>query len=187
SNVSNFNTYSGPIFLKSNSTIGVGSGSQLTISNVIDDGGNNFLLHKELPGTLVLAHANTYGGGTNVDQGVLQITDRNALGPVNGEITQVRDGAQLQLSGGVNLPATQALVVSGTGVAGTGALMSLLGNNTWSGSITMKSVPGQNPTTTPPNFVAFSAQTATDILTLAGVVGESGGSFGLQKVGAGKV
>ena len=67
------NTYSGPIFLQSSTsnTIGVNTGSTLTITNVIDDGGNlpGFPVTKELTGLLVFAHSNTFSGLMTVAQG----------------------------------------------------------------------------------------------------------------------
>ncbi len=68
-NISNFNTYTGPLTLNTNTTIGVDSGSQLTIGvkptllgiGAITDNGNKRNLVKELTGTLVLGTANTYG------------------------------------------------------------------------------------------------------------------------------
>src|SRR5262249_42026390 len=100
-NISNNNTYSGPITLQTNSTIAVDSGSQLTISNAIGDGvGNVFTLTKELTGTLVLAFANTYHGTTFVHEGALRVADGGALGSTtNGTI--VTNGAQIQMQGGV--------------------------------------------------------------------------------------
>src|SRR5205823_5385139 len=57
-NTSNNNTYTGTITLKTNSTIGVDSGTTLTINATgtgkIDDGFSSFSLTKESTGTMVL-------------------------------------------------------------------------------------------------------------------------------------
>src|SRR5262249_13506781 len=195
-NVSNNNTYSGPIALVSADassspnppygtgvTIGVDSGTTLTITNKIDDAGNGLSLTKELTGTLVLARANIYGGATNVIQGALQVQHGQALGSTSG-LTLVYDGAQLQLSGGI-VVSGEALHISGTGIFGTGALQSLNGNNAWQGPITLLSQPGFSPATTPPGVVSFNAVNSGDTLTIGGAIGESAGSFGLTKIGAG--
>src|SRR5262249_18778098 len=121
-NVSSNNAYNGTITLETNSTIGVDIGSSLSIigaGTITDLGGPNgrFSLDKEGKGTLALATANSYGGGTNINQGDLNIQNNNAVGAA-GTTTTVRDGAQLQLSApsgssGINVT-TQNLVLSGS-------------------------------------------------------------------------
>src|SRR5205814_1904856 len=93
--ISNDNTYSGNITLATNVTIGVDSGSTLTVTGAI---GGAFNVTKELTGTLAfdpLSGPNTYSGFTFVDEGVLQIEGSQALQGSAG--TFVLDGAQLQL------------------------------------------------------------------------------------------
>src|SRR5207249_840490 len=139
-------------------------------------------------GTLVLTHANTYGSDTYVVQGALQIQNGQALGSTtNDHITLVYDGAQLQLAGGIVVPASQFLIISGTGIFGTGALQSLNGNNTWQGGVNLVSQPGFSPATTPPGVVSFNAVNSSDTLTIGGNITDylSGGFFGLTKIGAG--
>src|SRR5262249_55370113 len=150
---SNFNTYSGPITLKTNSTIGVDSGSRLTITGGITDGAGTFDLTKELTGQLVLRSANTYDGTTKVFQGALQVADPLALGSTTSG-TEVSDGAALQLAGGITVSG-EVLKLSGTGIFGTGALFNSSGNNTWQALVILTSIPGFSPPTVPPNAVAF--------------------------------
>ena len=137
-NVSNNNTYTGPITLAGDSTIGVDSGSTLTIPGAIGDGGGGYSVTKELTGTLVLQAANTYGGNTLVNQGILNIQNSNALGSGAATTfgTEVLDGAQLQLQGGLDVTG-EALRISGTGIFNTGAVESVGGANTWDGSVTL--------------------------------------------------
>ncbi|HXG08193.1 MAG TPA: Ig-like domain repeat protein [Gemmataceae bacterium] len=184
-NVSNFNTYSGPITLATNTTIGVDSGSQLIITGVITDGAATRTLTKELTGTLVLRAANTYDGATFVNQGALSVQHAQALGAggtaANG--TQVLDGAQLQLAGGVTVVG-EHLTLSGTGIVATGALLNVSGNNTWRGPVVLASLPGFAPPTIPPPFVSFNVAQAADILTIDGVIS---GSLGLTKIGPGRM
>jgi autotransporter-associated beta strand protein len=111
-NVSNNNVYSGPITLETDTTIGVASGSSLTISGSIskDPAVNASAgLTKELTGTLVLTGANSYDGATDINQGVLQIQNSQALGAA-GAPTQVMDGSQLQFQ----TPRVQTVTLSGT-------------------------------------------------------------------------
>lgn len=205
-NSSNFNTYTGPLTLATNSTIGVDSGSQLTIGSkaglagvgVIDDLGANFTLTKELTGTLALGGANTYGGTTFVNQGALQVEHALALGDGNGPInvngTLVRDGAQLQMHtpttgafAGVSVVVTtESLSLSGTGIFGTGALYNTGGNNTWSSPILLDIQPGLAPDTAPPGVVAFGVSTAGDTLTVSPAAGlTQTAATGINKVGPG--
>jgi autotransporter-associated beta strand protein len=192
-NVSNFNTFTGTLVLDTSSTVGVASGSQLTIASpgTITDGGLGHTLTKELTGTLVLAGSDSYGTGsaaapsTFVDQGALNVQNAGALG-VPGNLTQVLDGAQLQLSGGVTVPASQSLWISGTGINSTGALEGVGGANDWQGPVILATDPGFNPPTSPPTSVGIGAlmTNPADTLTIDGVIG---GPLGIVKLDAGTV
>jgi autotransporter-associated beta strand protein len=57
----------------------------LTVSGIIDDGTNTYSLTKTDIGTLALAGANTYSGGTILNTGTLNINHAQALG--TGELT----------------------------------------------------------------------------------------------------
>ncbi len=212
-NISNNNTFTGTLVLDSNTTIGVNSTSTLTIGTktnlagtgtIIDGTAPNFSLTKELTGTLVLSSANTYTGTTLVNQGVLQVQNSQALGGIaNG--TSVLDGAQLQLlmpttgpNAGQPVAVTgEDLFLSGTGIANTGAFLDSGGNNSWnyngtSGSVTLDSVPvllipSNTPATTPPGDIAIGVANAADTLTVNAPIGQAVNTFGLQKVGAGRL
>lgn len=189
-NVSGNNTYSGPLTLTGSTTIGVDSGSSLTISGVIDDGAGAFNLTKELTGTLVLAGANSYGGTTNVNQGILLAANDDALGTSGGG-TRVLNGAQLQLAGGITV-VDEDLTLSGTGISGAGALQSLSGQNTWDGDLTLDFLPGFSPTTIPPDFVGFGVEDGSTLI-IDGVIDQdtvgagSPANFGVTKTGNGKL
>lgn len=189
-NVSNANTYSGPITLRTNSTIGVDSGSSLTITGVIDDGTGAFVLTKELTGTLVLRAANTYEGNTFVNQGILNVQHARALGAPSAG-TVVRDGAQLQLQAPAGqsrlVVAGETLALSGSGIFNSGALVNVAGINTWEGPVLFTSIPGFSPPTVPPPAVTIGVPNGNAPLLIDGVVAEGAGTFGLTKVGAGKL
>jgi autotransporter-associated beta strand protein len=112
-----------------------GAGSVLTVNNAA---------------TLTLTGANTYGGGTNIADGLLIVTANNQLGSGNVTTGMVvvtpgssGHGGTLQLSGGAsyNLP----LTIAGGGLNGVsvtppgnlGALDNLSGDNTWAGTISL--------------------------------------------------
>src|SRR5439155_13261197 len=111
-----------------------------------------FSVTKENQGTLFLTTADSYGGNTFLNQGILNIQDSDALGAL-GTTTTVMDGAQLQLQAGAGGPlnvASENLILAGTGIAGTGALLNVAGNNTWGGptaGVTLTSVPSYAPQT----------------------------------------
>ncbi len=87
-NISNNNTYTGPLTLATNATIGVDSGTSLTIgyssvpnsgTGSISDGGKGFNVTKEGTGTLILNSANSYGGTTIIDEGAIDVENALAL------------------------------------------------------------------------------------------------------------
>src|SRR5207253_265232 len=169
-NRANNNTFTGILTLATDSTIGVDSGSTLTIgtkspllgTGTITDAAGTFNLTKELTGTLILAGADAYDGKTEIQQGALQVQHGQALGgTLNG--TDVFDGAQLQLQtpstgplAGVPVAVTgETVTLSGTGIFATGAMLNTGGNNTWRGPVTLDSkpvllLPFNVPATTPP-------------------------------------
>jgi autotransporter-associated beta strand protein len=196
-NISNNNTYSGPITLMTNTTIGADSGSTLTITGSIGmdpslPPGTVIDVTKELTGTVALAAANTFNGTVTVNQGALQVENNQALGTTSAG-TVVLDGAQIQMQspeGGPSVVVTgESLSLSGTGIFGTGAMLNTGGNNTWAGPITLTAQEGFFPPTTPGSTVAFGVATAGDVLTIAGAIDEVAAngisSFGLDKVGPG--
>ena len=94
----------------------------------------------------------------------------------------------------------QNLVLSGSGIAGSGALLNVLANNTWgsaSTSVSVTSVPGFGPNTTPAGTVAFGVTRPSDTMTIGSPISEptSGAATpttgplptGLTKVGAGRL
>ena len=206
--IANNNTYTGPITLASNVTIGVDSGSTLTIT---DQGTNdqgqpddgeigeqlfNLNLTKELTGTLILDDTNSYSGSTYVNQGVLQLENSGALAGSPSSYVYVLDGAQLQLASTDGVAASEVKVqnplsLSGTGITGTGALLNVSGDNTWSGDIVLDANPGFSANTDPAGAVAFgvgvtgNTADAQDILNISGTISEgtAGLDSGLRKVG----
>ena len=117
--VSGPNTLSGTITLGQSATIAVNVGS-LLVSGIIGDGGSNYALTETGPGTLQLSAANTYGGGTTVTAGTLQVFNAAATG-TTGAVT-VDNGAVLRdsastynlPSGGLTLDAGATLVTVST-------------------------------------------------------------------------
>ncbi len=83
-------------------TVGTTTGTT-TFGGVIADGIGGMSLVKTGDSTQVLTGANTFTGGTTVEQGTLQLVGTNsAVGAVRGTVTVLPDGV-LQLSGGHSL------------------------------------------------------------------------------------
>lgn len=110
----------------SNGTIDTGTNTD-TLNGIIDGAG---ALTKVGGGTLVLTGANTYGGGTTISAGILQLGSGGAAGSITGNV--VNNGT---LVFNRNDASTFSGVVSGTGIlkqSGTGRTI-LTGANTYTG------------------------------------------------------
>ncbi len=100
----------------------------LTLTSIIKNG----------PGTWDLAAgANTYGGTTTINQGILEVDTNNALGATAGGTTVSATGAELRL-GNVSYTTAEPLTINGTGVSNAGAL-SNTGTSIFAGAITVAS------------------------------------------------
>lgn len=212
-NVSNNNVYTGALTFETNTTIGVDSGTSLTIgerpgvlagAGSITDGANVFGFDKELPGLLVLSTQNSYDGKTRVVQGALQVQHAKALGAATGTAdgTIVLDGAQLQISrNSVSLVPTvvpaENLTLSGTGIFGTGAMLNVRGDatpggsndNTWAGPVQFTISPNFAPPSNPGSQIAVGVSELTDSLMIDTSITQDSTltSFGLIKVGPGRL
>ncbi len=112
---------SGQLRFEAGGSVIVGDASDTTFSGVISQGGprdGDFI--KRGTGNLTLSGANTYETDTRIEAGTLTITNASGLGSTFGATTVI-DGATLAISG-TNLQINEALTLSGTGVAGAGAL-----------------------------------------------------------------
>ncbi len=93
-------------------------------------------LIKQGAGKLTLGGTNLYTGLTTVREGILAVTNDDALGTADMG-TLVNTGAALELSNNVTV-VSEALTLSGAGVSATpGALRNATGDNTWNGAITL--------------------------------------------------
>ena len=142
----------------SSSNIGlqVGGAGDVVVSGVMSLG--NGTLSKDGVGRLTLGGVNVYSGTTSVSGGgVLRLTNGAGLG--TSSLTTVSSGA-LELEGGVSVG--NALILSGLGVSSGGALRSVSGDNSWTGTIVV------NSTTT-------GISSDSGVLDIVGVISGSGG------------
>lgn len=155
----------GVLYLSNHSAAGT-----LTINSAITNNNTGVvtLVVNNAPGMrTVLTGTSTYSGGTQISSGILEIRSAGALG-TTGTVT-VLDGATLALSGGITV--SRALAnVGGFGDGGNGAIRSLSGTNTISGTITQGA----------PTLLAADAGATLN-------VGAVNGSFFLTIGGAGNV
>ena len=147
------------------STLTVGSGdASATFAGVLRDNtgtGGVLALTKTGTGAQVLSGANTYTGSTNVNAGVLRITDGAALGDTAGGTT-VASGARLELKGSITVTG-ESLTISGSGGNNRGALQTESGANTWAGNVMLAA-----------NETRVGAVGAGNSLTIAGAIGDGG-------------
>lgn len=115
-----------------------GSGAMEFNGRIATTAGN---MTKDGTGVITLSGNNTYVGVTNVQAGVLRLTNSNALGAGTGvaaNATAVYAGGAIELVGGVAI-GNEALsfnfLTGGTSV-NSGWLRSVSGNNSWGGQIT---------------------------------------------------
>lgn len=150
------------------SFINVDAGVNALISATITGIG----LDKLGSGTLNLSGANTYGGLTDIQAGLVNISSNTALGTTAAG-TVVQAGAALGLSNNITVTG-EALTLNGTG-AGAGALRNNSGNNTWTGAtITLAS----------DSRINSNSSALGDLLTISGA-GDIVGAFGLTVGGVG--
>ena len=116
----------------SNSLVFGGNGN-ITVEDPIATGGNT--VTKEGTGTLTLKAANTFTNSVNVTAGALNIQNSNATGTIAGGVN-VSSAAALQMQGDL-VVGNEPLFLQGTGIANTGALRNLSGDNRWGGLISL--------------------------------------------------
>jgi autotransporter-associated beta strand protein len=129
-------TLANPIVIDSNTTqLQVLAGSA-TQAGAISELNGPRPLEKIGAGTLVLSGANTYTGGTTISGGILSISSDANLGAASGALTF--DGGTLQKTGGVLSTARNVVLNSGGGTLDFQNLITITGNLTGTGGLTVK-------------------------------------------------
>lgn len=117
--------------LNSTAVADITGAGDLTISSRISGTGAALIKDGKGAGKLILSGNNTFTGGLYVNSGTVRANSNTALG--TGAAT-LSDGTTLEISGGRTLG--NAVSLSGAGVGDGGALRSVAGANTLSGTIT---------------------------------------------------
>src|SRR5262249_29839830 len=146
----------GNIELDSNAAIGANAGS-LNISGQISDNstGHDLTINGSgaTTGQIIFSHVggNTYRGQTAIDNGILTITDAQALGQAGPSLGDTTNGTvvnssptgsgTLQLDGGGShfTVLNELLTLNGPGFNGMGALDNVRGDNEWAGNVILGS------------------------------------------------
>ncbi|MCX5654722.1 MAG: autotransporter-associated beta strand repeat-containing protein, partial [Planctomycetota bacterium] len=137
-------------------------------------GGSGGLV-KTTADTVQVTGANTYAGATTVAEGVLNITNANALGSTAAGTT-VQTGGALELYNSDDYNtltmAAEPLTLNGQGVRGNGALRQTGHTAVWTGAVTL----GDN--------AVIGVDSSRECMTISGAVGDAGLGRGFTKVGA---
>jgi autotransporter-associated beta strand protein len=152
--------------LSGSGTIKLGSLSttNLIVNNIINEGFSgtisgtgNFV--KKGTGTYTLSGSNSYIGNTNVDAGILSITNSNALGTLGSNLVTVHTNAELDMSN--NIAIYNNLNLYGSGTNGVGALQAT-GQDFVLGNVNVNATNGTD--------TQISALGVLDQLTIQGLV-----------------
>ncbi len=104
-NAAGNNNWTGTVALATDSTVGAAASTTLTISGVVSGTG---AFTKVGDGTVALTGTNTFTGATNLNAGILSISNQNNLGANPG----VFNAAQLNLNGGTLRTTTNAVTIN---------------------------------------------------------------------------
>ena len=92
----------------------IGGAGNITINSIVGDGGSGYALTKVGAGTAILAAANTYGGGTTISAGTLEVS-----GSVAGNVTvSSTSGTALRLDNHTALASGATLTLPNSPAAG---------------------------------------------------------------------
>lgn len=164
-------TVNGPVDLNAGTrTVNV-SAPTVTIGGPIGNGG----LNKEGSGTMILSGLSTYSGGTNVNEGVLQLNNGGVSGSIRGTVGVLGLGT-LRLNAANSLGAGAGTKVDTINVVG-GLIDNIAdGDNGWGLAVnlngaTMRTNNGTNSTTTPKRFsMGGSSRIATIAAATSSIV-----------------
>jgi autotransporter-associated beta strand protein len=146
-------------------TVTGATGPNLNLGGVVSDGGNNYGLTFTTMNSVTLSGANTYGGGTTMSAGTLNINNASALG--TGKLT---------IGGAMTLNNSTANAIT----------LSTNNLQDWNGDITFTGTRSLNMGTGAVTINGNRAVTVSaNTLTVGGGIGQSGGARSLTKNGNG--
>jgi autotransporter-associated beta strand protein len=119
--------------------LAVASNVNSTFSGVIENTGADLFLLKNGSGAFTLTGANTYGGGTGVDGGTLQIGNGGTTGTLGAGAVAVANSGVLAFDRSDGAAISQTISGGGSVSFSGGGAFALLGNNSYSGVTTITS------------------------------------------------
>jgi len=160
------NTVSGTAAL--GSTVATGTA---TYAGRIANGTGVVALNKSGAGTLILSGSNSYGGGTTVNGGTLNVNADQALGASSASVT-INDGATLQTSGSFAFNASRSVILSGSATIDTlGNTNTIAGPVSASGATLSKSGSGTLIVSGSLTIAGLNANAGTVQLAQSGSIG----------------
>jgi len=144
----------------------VQGGTNNSFSGSLQDGvgGGALSVRKAGIGTQILTTANSYTGGTTIEDGVLQVEDSGALGTGSVVVTGAGSGTL-----GLATSWTSPLTLEGRS-SDTAHVNNVSGNNTLSGPLTLQ----ETSTPTPDDPAVFTIESAADALTVSSNIAFTG-------------
>ena len=109
-------------------TLTEGTSNSTTFSGIIQGTGE---LKKDGSGVLTLSGINTYSGGTEINEGTIQISSDANLGNASGGVTFAGSGGILQMVNGITLSSSRLFTFTSSG-----ALQTDIGESVFSGTLT---------------------------------------------------
>ena len=145
-------------------------------------------LTKQGAGLLTITESNSFSGGVNINGGAVNIQNGYAF---NTNTVTVNSGAELELSGGINVAPVTALTLKSTGTNSTGGLRNVGGTNTYGGTITLNAAATRINSDSGILTLTNGITAGANLVTLGGSgtitisTGTVSGSGGLVKDGTG--
>jgi autotransporter-associated beta strand protein len=135
-------TFSGPVNLLGNASIGAQNTISGTISGAITDGGSGYSVTKLGAQPVILTGANTYSGGTTISNGTLQVGSGLVNGTLPGNVNLAVSNTTLTFMVATNTSLTYNGAISGSGSLvengnGYGGTLNLNGVNNFTNSVTI--------------------------------------------------
>lgn len=126
----------GNLLLQGSKTIEVANGTAAVDLDISANIGDRWYtsITKTGDGTMRLSGSNSFQGSLVISNGVVVAANNNALGTTGTWGNAVKSGAALHLSGGISV-AEGGLDIAGTGPDGKGAVVSISGSNSYTGTL----------------------------------------------------
>ncbi len=167
--------------------LAVAGGAVVDFKGSMTDGGNNLTVQKKGTGRLIFEQANTYGGGTQIDGGEIEVKAQGALG--NGTVITNQDTSLIfNLPTGAVSTFANPLLIRGNGLNSNGVIQVTSGTiRITTGEI--KLLGNSTISVAPVNSSLELQGKITDQPIAAGQPGgpNAGGPYSLTKVGTGKM